>query len=378
MDEAQNSFEALQQIENNDYDVVLMDLNMPYMDGLETSKKIRENFSGKKAQVPILLLHSSAEDGFIQRQCKELSIKLRLSKPIKNNELFEALSKLTLPAIEKSKDPSVEIELSKHRSKGKVLIAEDNAINMFLAKTIVLKVSPQIEIIEATDGLDACALAIEHLPDIILMDIQMPVMSGHEATRKIKADPRTKDIPIVAITAGTIKGEKEKCLESGMSDFVPKPIVEKNIRYIFDKWLKVKEQHVESEQETLSAIEPSNGIKTQEQKPHFDVDKVKEYLGDEPDIIKEVLKLTIHELEQSRKILLNHYNDKNLEGLNSEGHKLKGSALTAGLGKIFEIALTLEEMPTLDLVVSKKLIDRYNTENEIVKDLINEYINNGN
>lgn len=378
MDEAQNGFEALSQIENNDYDVVLMDLNMPYMDGLETSKKIRENFSGDKAQVPILLLHSSVEDDFIQRQCKELSIKLRLSKPIKNNELFEALSKLTLPAIEKSKEPSVEIELSKHRSKGKVLIAEDNTINMFLAKTIVLKVSPQIEIIEATDGLDACELAIEHLPDIILMDIQMPVMSGHEATRKIKADPRTKDIPIVAITAGTIKGEKEKCLESGMSDFVPKPIVEKNIRYIFDKWLKVKEQHVESEEETLSEIEPSNGIKTQEQKPHFDVDKVKEYLGDEPDIIKEVLKLTIHELEQSRKILLNHYNDKNLEGLNSEGHKLKGSALTAGLGKIFEIALTLEEMPTLDLVVSKKLIDRYNTENEIVKDLINEYINNGN
>ncbi|WP_040414025.1 response regulator [Cyclobacterium qasimii] len=378
MDEAQNGFEALQQIENNDYDVVLMDLNMPYMDGLETSKKIRENFSGEKAQVPILLLHSSAEDDFIQKQCKELSINIRLSKPIKNNELFKALAKLTLPTKEKTQSPSGETDISKHQNKGKVLIAEDNTINMFLAKTIVLKVSPQIEIIEATDGLDAYELAIEHLPDLILMDIQMPVMSGHEATRKIKADSRTKNIPIVAITAGNIKGEKEKCLESGMSDFVPKPIVEKNIRYIFDKWLKVKEDSLDTEKEVPSAIDSSNSINTQDQKPHFDVEKVKEYLGDEPEIIKEVLKLTIHELEQSRKILQNHFNDKNLEGLNSEGHKLKGSALTAGLGETFKIALKLEEMPVLDLELSKNLIDSYNTENEIVKDLINDYILNGN
>ncbi|WP_339922119.1 response regulator [uncultured Cyclobacterium sp.] len=377
IDEAQNGFEALQQIENNTYDVVLMDLNMPYMDGLETSKKIRENFSEEKAQVPILLLHSSAEDDFIQKQCKELSINKRLSKPIKNNELFDALAKLTLTTSDKAQKPSEDNDINKHQSKGKILIAEDNTINMFLAKTIVMKVSPQVEIIEATDGLDAYELAIEHLPDLILMDIQMPVMSGHEATRKIKADSRTRKIPIVAITAGNIKGEKEKCLDSGMSDFVPKPIVEKNIRYIFDKWLKVKEDNSETEKETPLAVDSSNELTNQDQKPHFDVDKVKEYLGDEPVIIKEVLKLTIHELEQSRKILQNHFNEKNLEGLNSEGHKLKGSALTAGLGIIFKIALKLEEMPVLDLELSKNLIDSYNTENEKVVALINDYILNG-
>lgn len=83
VDEAENGFEALKQIESNDYDVVLMDLNMPYMDGIETTKKIRENFTNKKSQVPILLLHSSAEDDYILKQCKELSINRRISKPIK-------------------------------------------------------------------------------------------------------------------------------------------------------------------------------------------------------------------------------------------------------------------------------------------------------
>ena len=101
-------------------------------------------------------------------------------------------------------------------------------------------------------------------------------------------------------------------------------------------------------------------------------------MGNEPEIIKEVLKLTIHELEQSKKVLSNHYNDKNLEGLSSEGHKLKGSALTAGLGKVNEIAITLEEMTTLDLVKSKKLIDMFIDENEIVRTLIDDYIANGN
>ncbi|MDO6439309.1 response regulator [Cyclobacterium sp. 1_MG-2023] len=379
VDEAENGFEALQQIENNDYDVVLMDLNMPYMDGIETTKKIRENFTNKKSQVPILLLHSSAEDDYILKQCKELSINRRISKPIKNKELFEALSKLQPPKQSAPKEIKEQADTQKKETVGaRVLIAEDNSINMFLAKTIVLKVSPKVEIFEATNGLDAYEMATEYQPDIILMDIQMPVMSGHEATKKLKANPKTKDIPIIAITAGNIKGEKEKCMDSGMSDFVPKPIVEKNIIYIFDRWLKTKDAATTSgvEEENEKPSEKNGSIN--EQKDHFDVDKVKEFLGDEPEIIKEVLKLTIHELGQSKTVLADHYNNKDLGGLSSEGHKLKGSALTAGLGEVFKTALALEEMNTLDLALAKKLIDSYDLEYELVVGLINDYIANGN
>jgi CheY-like chemotaxis protein len=298
VDEAQNGFDALQLIENNDdYDAVLMDLNMPYMNGLETIKKIRENFTGVKANIPVLLLHSSSEDDYILKQCKELSVKFQLVKPIKNKDLFEALSRLNSSTVAKVAAPVAEIDKNKYSSKLKVLIAEDNTINMFLAKTIVMKVSPEVQIIEATDGLAAYEMAVKHLPDIILMDIQMPVMSGHEATRKINGDPLTREIPIVAITAGNIKGEREKCMESGMVDFVPKPIVEKNIRDIFDKWLKEDEPQKRDEELRKREEESSINSNKSNNKEHFDVDKVKEYLGNEPEIIKEVLKLTIQELE---------------------------------------------------------------------------------
>ncbi|WP_339677090.1 response regulator [Cyclobacterium marinum] len=379
VDEAENGFEALKQIESNDYDVVLMDLNMPYMDGIETTKKIRENFTNKKSQVPILLLHSSAEDDYILKQCKELSINRRISKPIKNKELFEALSKLQPPKQSTSRETVGQADTGKKETVGaRVLIAEDNSINMFLAKTIVLKVSPKVEIFEATNGLDAYEMATEFLPDIILMDIQMPIMSGHEATKKLKENPKTKDIPIIAITAGNIKGEKEKCMASGMSDFVPKPIVEKNIIYIFDRWLNTKETEKTSEEEELNEMPAEKDGAITEQKDHFDVDKVKEFLGDEPEIIKEVLKLTIHELEQSKTVLANHYTNKDLGGLSSEGHKLKGSALTAGLGEVYKTALALEEMKTLDLPLAKKLIDSFDAEYNLVVDLINDYIARGN
>ncbi|WP_163379815.1 PAS domain S-box protein [Cyclobacterium sp. SYSU L10401] len=374
MEEAVNGFDALQKIENNgDYDVVLMDLNMPYMDGLETVKKIRENFPKDKASSPIMLLHSSADDDYIYKKCKELSIPIKLSKPIKINALYESLAQLNPRKKPVKKDPSQanqEVSLNHNLT---VLIAEDNAINMFLAKTIVLKVSPNTRILEATDGKTAYEMAQKFLPDIILMDIQMPVMSGHEATRKIKAIPELEHIPIVAITAGNVKGEREKCMDSGMVDFVAKPIVEKNIIQIFEKWLK-PDQNVTP---AVAAAAPENEGKqnrVDQQKNHFDIDKVKEYLGDEPKVIKDVLQLTLKELDQSEKLLIRHYKDKNLQALNSEGHKLKGSALTAGLDELFEMALKFEEMDSFQSDEWKDLLDEFSKEIETVKKLINQYI----
>lgn len=98
--------------------------------------------------------------------------------------MFEALSKLQPPKQSTSRGTVEQADTGKKETVGaRVLIAEDNSINMFLAKTIVLKVSPKVEIFEATNGLDAYEMATEFLPDIILMDIQMPIMSGHEATK---------------------------------------------------------------------------------------------------------------------------------------------------------------------------------------------------
>ncbi|WP_309640633.1 PAS domain S-box protein [Flavobacterium sp.] len=119
-----------------------------------------------------------------------------------------------------------------------VLIAEDNKINMLLAKTLIKQILPNATIIEAIDGQDAIGKFQEYDIDIIFMDVQMPVMNGYVATQKIR-EMQTKAIPIIALTAGTVVGEREKCLEVGMDDYASKPIIKDTLEMIIAKWVKV-------------------------------------------------------------------------------------------------------------------------------------------
>lgn len=117
-----------------------------------------------------------------------------------------------------------------------VYIVEDNKINMLLAKTLVKQILPNAEIIELQNGKEALEKTESLRPDLILMDIQMPIMNGYESTAAIRKLPDSQQIPIIALTAGTVLGEKEKCLEFGMNDYIPKPIdkemLEKIIREV--------------------------------------------------------------------------------------------------------------------------------------------------
>jgi PAS domain S-box-containing protein len=120
-----------------------------------------------------------------------------------------------------------------------VLIAEDNKINMLLAKTLVKQILPNAQIVEAVDGLDAIEKYKENAIDIVLMDVQMPNMNGYEATKRIR-EIQTKPIPIIALTAGTVVGEREKCLEAGMNDYASKPIIKDVLALIIAKWVAVE------------------------------------------------------------------------------------------------------------------------------------------
>ncbi|WP_395058543.1 PAS domain S-box protein, partial [Flavobacterium sp.] len=118
----------------------------------------------------------------------------------------------------------------------KILIVEDNKINMLLARTLVKKMMPNAIIYEAVNGQLGIDKYLEVEPDIILLDIQMPILNGYETAKKIRKTD--KIIPIIALTAGTIKGEKEKCLETGMNDYISKPIIKAVFENILLKWLQ--------------------------------------------------------------------------------------------------------------------------------------------
>jgi len=120
----------------------------------------------------------------------------------------------------------------------KVLIVEDNNINSLLAKTLIKKILPNCTIQIASNGIEAIENCKETRFDIIFMDIQMPVMNGYESTIEIRKNKLYKNIPIIALTAGTVIGEKEKCLEIGMNDYLSKPIVKGSLEHIIANWLK--------------------------------------------------------------------------------------------------------------------------------------------
>lgn len=120
----------------------------------------------------------------------------------------------------------------------KILVVEDNRINMMLAKTLLKKMLPNVEVIQAENGQSGVEKFKKEQPHLVLMDIQMPVLNGYEAATSIRKV--NKEVPIIALTAGTIKGEKEKCLESGMNDYIAKPIEKDLFENILFKWLSEK------------------------------------------------------------------------------------------------------------------------------------------
>jgi PAS domain S-box-containing protein len=235
--EAKDGFEALQLLAEGDkYDAAVIDYHMPFMDGLETIKKIRESSSSLPGDLPVILLYSSSDDGTLIKAYEELKINARLTKPVKIQDIYTVLSRLS-QAPRQAEGPGSPAKSEVRTGRISVLVAEDNAINMLLARMIVQKIAPNAIFLEAQNGLEAIKHCEQQMPDLILMDVQMPEMNGYEATRKIRAMEHIGRVPIIALTASNVKGEKEKCLAAGMDDFVVKPIVEESIAMSMDKWL---------------------------------------------------------------------------------------------------------------------------------------------
>jgi CheY-like chemotaxis protein len=102
---------------------------------------------------------------------------------------------------------------------------------------LIRRIISDVVIFEAKDGNEGVVQFELHRPDLILMDVQMPIKNGYEATLEIRKFKKTKKIPIIALTAGIMVGEKDKCLEYGMNDYVSKPIIESDLEAIIQKWL---------------------------------------------------------------------------------------------------------------------------------------------
>ncbi|WP_077414301.1 response regulator [Chryseobacterium sp. JV274] len=234
--ECDSGLKALLLIMNKSkFDVIIMDYHMPIMDGIETIRKMKNIIPDANHVVPYVVLYSSSDDTNLQAACDELEIENRLVKPIRMKQMYQILS--TLKSSEKKKPDQIKNAANEVSMREiKILIAEDNPINLLLIKTYLKEIIPQALIIEAKDGTEAVEKHQKESPDLILMDIQMPHLNGIEATKEIRALEKNIEIPIIAVTAGSLPGDKEKCLQAGMSDFLTKPLLKQTLSDMIQKW----------------------------------------------------------------------------------------------------------------------------------------------
>jgi two-component system sensor histidine kinase/response regulator len=209
------------------FKLILVDFQMPGMDGLELVRRMLAQAS--PAPPPIMML-SSVGWQVSSDQCEDLGISVYLTKPVTTSTLFDAVVKVL--STDATSAPQPPAPFAKYMPTGggqKVLVVEDDATNRVLATSILKRNGYEVAI--ARDGAEAVALCSKETYDLILMDVQMPNMNGLEATIAIRRLERGSDrhTPILALTAHAMEGDRERCIDAGMDDYLSKPIHAKEL-----------------------------------------------------------------------------------------------------------------------------------------------------
>jgi signal transduction histidine kinase/CheY-like chemotaxis protein len=223
-DGGQAALNAMQQARDagNPFQLVLLDAQMPEIDGFELAERIKQN-PGLAGAV-IMMLTSADQPGDAAR-CRALGIAVYLIKPVKQSELREAiLAVLAAQPKKEARAPLITRHLCGDRQRLRILLAEYNVVNQTLAVRLLEKRGHTVTVV--ADGKEVVAALGQQLFDLVLMDVQMPEMNGFEAAAEIRRKEATtgEHIPIIAMTAYAMKGDRERCITAGMDGYISKPI----------------------------------------------------------------------------------------------------------------------------------------------------------
>ena len=232
----------------NPFDLVIMDWKMPGMDGIETSKVILEK---SPIKIPTIIMVTAFGREEVAEKAKEVGIKGFMTKPISYSHLFDIImevfgKEVSTKRSRVEKGMKYKDELTKIKG-ARILLTEDNEINQQVATELLEQAGFVVEI--ANNGKESVekvlASGVPSKYDIVLMDLQMPVMDGYTATMEIRKHSMYNDLPIVAMTADAMVGIKEKCISVGMMDFVTKPINPDDVFGALVTWVKPGERKME-------------------------------------------------------------------------------------------------------------------------------------
>jgi len=225
------------------FDLAVLDMHMPQMDGLQLARAIKAR--PELAKTRLIMLTSTYAAGNAQER-EQAGILRCVNKPIRQSELYEVVCG-ALTAGHAPAPASVEAEAgaspvaaagNESHLLGRVLLAEDNLVNQEVAKAMLASMGLAVGI--ANNGEEALALIEQQTYDIVLMDCQMPVMDGYQATATIRERQAgaTKRLPIVALTANAMEGDRGQCLAAGMDDYLAKPYTRTQLQQVLGRWLQ--------------------------------------------------------------------------------------------------------------------------------------------
>ena len=305
------------------FSLVLLDVNMPEMDGFEVASRVRSD--PQLGGATIMMLSSSGQHDEAAR-CKSMGIANHLTKPIDQRDLLSAISRALAreqgprPQLPQSMLPA---ELPERRLH--VLLADDNAVNQRLAASLLERRGHRVTI--AANGREALTALDRGPVDVILMDVQMPEMGGFEATAVIReAELETGDhVPIIAMTAHAMKGDRERCLAAGMDDYVTKPLDSKRLCAIVEDLAANR---------TPAAVEPSDAI----------LEPVLARVGGDRELLCEISRLFVEDAPRHLDAIERAIDRREAESLRRAAHGLKGAAANFDASAVVAAARELEEI----------------------------------
>ncbi|UAA38880.1 response regulator [Paraneptunicella aestuarii] len=326
--------------ENDPYDVVLMDWQMPEMDGISASIEISQQVQGP---MPHILMVSAYDRDEAMGLAVNTSISHFLEKPVTRSTLVDTL--YSLMRNEVLIDDTISNQFSvPNLQTARILLAEDNDINQQVAIEFISDTGAYVEVVH--NGQEAIDMARQHKFDLILMDIQMPVMDGLTASRGIRRF--AENLPIVAMTAHAMEGDREKSLQAGMNDHITKPIDPQELYQILAKWCPVSEEssfvtrkqvgHAQVKEENrldsaYEALKALNVLKAEEAIARFQ-GRVSMYM----DLVFDFVKGNRETVQEMRSCL----STRNEDTLFRIAHSLKSSSAYIGAVAIKEKAESLE------------------------------------
>lgn len=331
---------------NDPFKIAILDMQMPEMDGEELGVRIIDN---PHIDTPKLIVMSSIGARGDAARLYDLGFSAYLTKPVKQTQLYDCLSTIYGSSSVEEKQPLVTRHTLKelNKIKLKILLAEDNPVNQLVAVKILEKLGYTADVAE--NGALALEALQEKPDDIVFMDCQMPVLDGYETSQKIRSLEQgalNKDVTIIAMTANALKGDREKCIQAGMNDYIPKPVTPKVIAEVLSKWEKKKtiEEEIQIEQF------PSDIV--------FKKDKLLNDFGDDIETIKELISIFISTTESNLAGLAKAIRENDLSDVKICTHTMKGSALNIGATSLAKSCEHLEQLVSKgDLANSTVVLD---------------------